>query len=720
MRGIGIFILVLWAGLAGLSSCIDRVEEIGNQGTGQDGVLVRLVVSKPVTGKNISAKAIGDPETNITEIQILVFEEGLYKYRIPGLSITNTGTTASFNARLLASDKVLDLYIVANATASVLADEPRLNATEGEVVAELQALFPITGIFPALPMTGHYTLASGLQANQLEKIEGVGMLRAIARADVLVGNVPEFELISIQAYRANNRIQLIPSQGMQTVTTPNVPTDSRMDVNTVVVGVSGNQAMAELYLPESASPPESAQVSGATCIVIGGKYDGSDEVTYYRIDFDPDNIQGSFGQILRNHRYIFTIRSVAGPGWSSADEAANNRSSQINLEIKAWDESTADMYFDTEHHFGVSAREIEVGSKQNASAMIQINTDIPDYTLQWSDESGNVSGSAEETLTNSYFKVEKTAGGDNLIVTALQDNSNNQTERLGYFVITVSRWRILMTIRQVVTDVSGRTINLVSFRGVLGNFGVNLLQPTSSAETRGAGARALLANLSNFSPSGTVPCGGFNLLVTTANQNAITDVALAAFDVIYFNYVSSFSIEQEILPVLRWLENDTKRVLVVSYDSKGINDALLTALLGDYQKIIWNAGNSTPYYLASESAGNFFTDTGPFTLSPYTPVTDGFTYFNNDGSHGEIPDGIATGITPLLRGPGGGIVLGVDITRRVIYVGDIDLFLASGTTSRGESLNSTGTINNNATKLIANLWAWVVRVVMNDEREGGK
>ena len=103
-----------------------------------------------------------------------------------------------------------------------------------------------------------------------------------------------------------------------------------MEVNTPVSAVSGNQAVSGLYLSESVSPAESERVNGATCVVVGGKYAGSGEVTYYRIDFDPDDTQGSFGQILRNYRYVFRIRKVTGPGWSDPALAAVNRAASID------------------------------------------------------------------------------------------------------------------------------------------------------------------------------------------------------------------------------------------------------------------------------------------------------------------------------------------------------------------------------------------------------
>ncbi|WP_256316365.1 hypothetical protein [Odoribacter splanchnicus] len=220
MRRTGVLIWILWMGLFGFTFCTDRLEEVEEQYTGENEVWVRLIVSRPYSGKEVRSKAGNDRETEIDEIQLLVFEEGGYKYRVPGISITNSGTTTSFSARLLATDKTLDLYIVANATAAVLANEPQVGDTENGVRTKLQLGFPLGGNFTTLPMSGHYRLVSGLDANYRQEISGVSMLRAVARVDVLVGGITNFELTSIQAYRVNSRIQLIANQDLPVVTAP--------------------------------------------------------------------------------------------------------------------------------------------------------------------------------------------------------------------------------------------------------------------------------------------------------------------------------------------------------------------------------------------------------------------------------------------------------------------------------------------------------------------
>lgn len=714
MRGIRMFIFIFLVGTGGISCS----ENMGETGLDAENVTVRLVVSRPYPeGYSRSGETI-NLENEIREIQLLVFEEGKYAYRVPGISIMNTGAITTFTARLLASGKMLDLLIIANATAGVLSNEPDAGASVDDVRKTLQMAFAAGAPLSPLPMSGSYRLAGGLNADRVEEISGVKMLRAIARADVLVGTVPDFELTSVQAFRANNRIQMIPDQQVVTVTIPSVPANSRADVNTEQLAVSGGQSLGQLYLPESVSPAEADKVTAATCIVVGGKFGGSEENTYYRIDFDPDNAQNSFGQILRNHRYIFTIRSVAGPGWQTPEEAANNRSAQINVEIKAWDEATEDMNFDTEHHFGLSSREVILASRQNDTAIIRVNTDIPDYTLQWSDEQGNVSGTAAEILVNPYFRVEKAQDGSALVVTALQDNTNSEKEMTGYFVITANRWRILMSVRQLFGKPSVKTVTLLSFRNSLGHFGANLLLPLTNAEGRGRGTRGILDNPDNFGIAGTVVCGGFNLVLLDASKNTLTDAVLAVTDIVYFNYVGNGYIgDQDVSSVRRWLEGSSNRVLIVSCDAAGVNVPVLTEFLGGTEYLDWKAPVTGSYPLVNKSPENFFTDAGPFTVAPYTPVSEGFSFQNYDATHGEIVAGNNAGILPVLNGPGGGIVLGIDETHRIIYLGDVDINTSSngtGATSTNHITNTTGEISNDAAKLIANVFAWAVGVVLKE------
>ena len=96
----------------------------------------------------------------------------------------------------------------------------------------------------------------------------------------------------------------------------------------------------------------------------------------------------------------------------------------------------------------MSTREIVLKNKAGSAGIINVSTDLPDYTLQWPmpqelPQEPEVSHWQMNTLT-----VTKAQNGSQLVITALQSNSTNDTSRIQNFVITAHRWRILVNIQQ--------------------------------------------------------------------------------------------------------------------------------------------------------------------------------------------------------------------------------------------------------------------------------
>ena len=85
-------------------SCTDSMEVPGDADRNNtEDVSVRLVITIPASttyARTRGTFATTDHESKISEIQVLVFEEGKYKYRVPGISINNTSSAASFKALL--------------------------------------------------------------------------------------------------------------------------------------------------------------------------------------------------------------------------------------------------------------------------------------------------------------------------------------------------------------------------------------------------------------------------------------------------------------------------------------------------------------------------------------------------------------------------------------------------------------------------------------------
>ncbi len=684
-------------------SCTDNAElpvkPDKNEGT--ENVLIELAVTVPAVTYTRTRGIVRtiDHETLINEIQILVFEEGKYKYRVPGLSINNTASTITFTALLKSGDIPMKLLILANATDVVVADEPVVGDSEEMIKKKMNRKFDyLTSVFP---MSGEYELPEGLKPTGTGTILGLKMLRSIARVDVTATEVANFRMTGVKAYRANNYLQVIPDEtGVSKVTFPSVPEGSDRNVDSSIFPVSSenwNNFSARLYLSETWSPEPADQVDKATCIVVEGYYADSNTPSYYRMDFDPDNNHNAFGQVLRNHKYIFNIKKVSAPGWSTPDDAAHNRSSNIVAEVQAWDDDTMDMYFDGEHHFGISTREVVLKHKTGSEGIISVSTDLLDYTLQWADDAGVLQGTGAQSLSNDYFTVTKEDNGSRLVITALQNNLADGSNRIQHFVITAQRWTIYVSIQQKYDIAAYKTINLMSFTSGLGYLGTNILG-SSSAEARATGLRGILTNQTNFGPDGVVECGGYNLVGVGVNANNLTDALFSLFDVVYINYVptSQFG-SQDAHKLHNWLKTKKNRVLIASYDASDVSQNLLAEILAGKSGIKYFTSNGGPYPLAASTIGNhYFTTDGPFTKN--APVTSNFALRNYDIYHGEIQvnTSASEGITPILMGPGGGIVLGIDYSRRIVYWGDTDMssnLSGTGATSENHINNTAGSVD---------------------------
>lgn len=172
-------------------------------------------------------------------------------------------------------------------------------------------------------MYGEIAVPSGLEADRENRFS-VKMLRAVARIDVekdLTADSRSLRIESVRLYRPNDKIRLRP-------TSPSLRSRPGSPQPSVFAGAVKSQSpvvtetsepdpvsVAGIYVPEADEVADAAaRLTDATCIVVGGYYDGQSRPTYYRVDFDPGLEGHPFGQVLRNYKYVFRIRKVTGPG----------------------------------------------------------------------------------------------------------------------------------------------------------------------------------------------------------------------------------------------------------------------------------------------------------------------------------------------------------------------------------------------------------------------
>jgi len=214
-----------------------------------------------------------------------------------------------------------------------------------------------------------------------------------------------FRLNSVRLYNTNTSGRIVPIPGTDYVGTdmiakkPSLPYPVTSVVGPLVYndfsspGIPNIAMRGAIYLFETATKNISNFLQ-KTCIVVGG-YCGTDtQESYYRLDFFGSD--GSYLDILRNHKYTCNIVAVNGRGYPTADDAYRSKSFNMEANILVWDEGDIhDIVFDNQYMLGVSRNPVELASyAQSAYDTDNILKITTDYPTGWSatictDKAGN-------------------------------------------------------------------------------------------------------------------------------------------------------------------------------------------------------------------------------------------------------------------------------------------------------------------------------------------
>lgn len=659
----------------------------------------------PTTIPETKSRAQTAGECEINEIRVLVFQNGKYAYAADGTISAQEDYSTTFSATLLSTSSPVTLFLIANANASI--DNAGIETGDASSVVKSKILYSFTqnGMAGSFPMYGEYSMPS-IDASG-SAVSGIKMLRSIARADIFIDDeVANFEMVSVQLFRAKDRMQVVPDAVTNmSVSTPSVPDEANGSINTLPLAVSGNESVSRLYFPESAAAGDNEKISGATCIVVGGKYNNSPTVTYYRIDFNLGIDGHPFGQILRNHKYVFNILSVNVSGKTTPEEAANGQSMGIITEVQTWDENTSDMWYEGDQYFGVSSRSVTLRAWANSFGQKEeliVNTNLNSYTVQWVDANGQpLDGSAPSTseIVNTDFRVKLV--NNTIQVTALTDNMLDD-ERNNYFVIRAGYWNIVISIRhEGQKSRLNELVRVLSFTEI-GDLG-NGYASDGLLGANGAAMRGILN--AQFGPGGRYKIGGYHFtemgVITSASS--LSPNTMGIFDVIFFphNNQPNATITADIL---KWLEAKPNRVLVVAADATNTNPTLLSSL---NDGLTWSFSNSGSFNFVTLSDENKI-----FTQGIFGNVSASSTFAKTDAVWGgsTIKANNNDIIVPLLQtSTDGRMVMGVNMSKRIVYIGDCNMFHVQA----GGLTNSTGTVNNDPSRLMANLWSWITEIVLS-------
>lgn len=349
--------MIIPAVLLLLSSC--QQDEPYNPPAGS--TLVNLSVSASNSGV---ASASGDPASVIKTLCILQFNAsggGFGTLRHVGIG--KESTAGKYSATLLRSTDENDRYKFV-----VLANFPQgygiFQGMAGQSYAAVRQVclsaeenIPVFDGNNCFPMFGIPKDGTPEVIDETLDLGAVSLVRAVARVDIGIGtkmdantwnkNGVPFDMTQVQIWKGGKQYAYMPlannfssSGGILTISAPS-PVGN---VDTKVYG--GTHITSETYCSEKIYLPEAdlqwgnafdANHTNRLAIIVGGKYNGSQQESFYRVDFIRDD-NGKMMDILRNHAYQFTIRSVTDEGYSSAELAYTSKPINIyfTLAVEAW------------------------------------------------------------------------------------------------------------------------------------------------------------------------------------------------------------------------------------------------------------------------------------------------------------------------------------------------------------------------------------------------
>ncbi|MCC8174041.1 MAG: hypothetical protein LIO65_06605 [Odoribacter sp.] len=723
----------------------------------EDDTLVHLTITTPGSSlPKATTRATIDTEYNISDIRILVFSEsnGTYRfnYMMQGQQIRPDDTNPQkthFSACLKTSEEPIRLLFVANSESVFTNYTPVFNQTEEEVRKKVVTEH-VGNYETKIPMFGEKNLSS-LNATEVNKIN-LTMLRAVGRVDVEVDldmdKSRNFIIESVHIYRSNDKVQVIPdrevtNESATKVNAPSVPSDAMVTpAYSKQVDYLGESAIHKLYVSEATHIADANnQHFNATCVVVGGYYNGEQTPTYYRADFNSEQVGHPFGQVLRNHRYLFKIRQVNGSGWETPDEAAENRSTLIVTEIKTWEDFMMEMHTNGDNYLGIASRDVVFNYKAGLEKIVKVQATVP-YKISWEGHTeSTIEGGA--AISNEYFSAQIKTNPEEpddvsyIQFTTLKENKSN-TNITSKLTVEWGNWIFTVNVTQLhYMENVLKSVHVLSFNhGATGALG-SVAQSTANGLTM----RRFLSNVNNFSASGTVNYfAGFSFSETpnldwlkNANEGSQyahwVTAAVYAADVIYLandNYCTPWAARL----IMKWLNDDPHRVLIIGGDGNRTSPGFLLptyegskGLLVD--EIDWwynvavvagdnniqNIRQTGDYfkYLPNDNNKEFFSADSPFgqvNTADNLRIVDGyFGYAKNIYNEDIIPlIGHSSGDQPILA---------INKKQRIIYFGDASIFEYNGTNMMG----TTGVVTNSHEKFFSNLWAWIAhQVIWGDDQ----
>lgn len=303
------------------------------------------------------------------------------------------------------------------------------------------------------------------------KIKDVGLARMLARIDV-VNKAPGFTLEGIYvvnyntagyiapAWNPSDGKLLVPGDATYPYTRnldPTLPANSGKQVDpgdrsaSMYYGYEDNGGegiTGDIYVYEALKTTAAEGTAGHTqamCLILKGTMQGDPQEYFYRVDFTAgtdaagkapgesgfDPLTVEYMPVYRNHRYTFTIGSIAGIGYTDFSDALRSLGIRSNLRtsLMVLDESTIrNTVFNGEHYLGTGdPLELDFLAGQTAEVLCVTN-----YAYGWQIDTDQGTGGIEYISGADWLSAVKDgAAADQKATIKLETLTANETTTPG-------------------------------------------------------------------------------------------------------------------------------------------------------------------------------------------------------------------------------------------------------------------------------------------------
>ena len=473
------------------SSCTDE-KEITNTPGGKD-ALVTFALQMPGTSSPSTRSLSADNENQVKEIDVLAFKKNGGEYVYQASCGESSIKPDENNSRLKTFTVTLrqgeyDLVVFANSRA-IINGAALDGLTKIQALAALKASMPSGGKWVAtasasgykpFPMWGDVGTITVNDQTDLTGSHKIMLTRMVARVDVVIPEtVTNFKLTSVDVYNYNTEGSLVPTAWDATTdpdapkaTAPNIPASSTLTEGPIVynnenskteINTVDNNCASEIYIFEAenhtgAGHATAKGLTDRTCLVIGGvwdangngNFDDDGDATYYRVDFSTGSgVSQSFIDVLRNHKYTFSINKVSGPGYEDSYTAFTSGPVNIEAAVVQWNDGQGgNVYIDGQYYLSIKPKTAFEFYKEAGSDAVTITTDVPDgwKITKITEADGmttNTGWLTTDKTTGTSYGIGETPTGLNIYV-----SQNDGSPRTGYIFIKAGRVEAKLIVNQ--------------------------------------------------------------------------------------------------------------------------------------------------------------------------------------------------------------------------------------------------------------------------------